>query len=76
MRPKPSTASIQGASLGSQHHKQMSVSNSGANQNMRTTTTGGAFKKISKTGKNTPTDSPLMYQDMVEVTEIAAYDET
>jgi hypothetical protein len=46
---------------------------------MRTTSTGGAFKKVhqvSKTGKNTPSERSLMYVDEVELTEIAAYDDT
>ena len=59
----------------------MSASSSNAahslNTNLRTTSQGGVFKKIAqqnKSGLNSRDDSPVLYQDEVEVTEIAAFD--
>ena len=49
------------------------------NTNLRTTSQGGVFKKIAqqnKSGLNSREDSPVLYQDEVEVTEIAAFDNT
>jgi serine/threonine protein kinase len=47
-------------------------------QNMRTTSHGGAFKKVhqSKSGLNSRLESPLLYQDEMEVTEIHNFDNT
>jgi len=78
MRRKPSTASIVGASLGpTTHadlsHKQKIVNGKSLqNSNLRTTSHGSTFQKITQQMKN---DKPSLYQEEMEVTEVAAYDQ-
>lgn len=78
IRKKPSTASMQGTSAQATHKKSASNKfvNQVTNSNLRTTSHGAIFKKMHQQASGQHQESPIMYNDEVEVTEIAHFDNT